>query len=110
MAEVVLKEAGVGTAADGGAREEPGGCPEWEETRGGDFCHACGEKRREARDLSTRYFFSETAQELTSVEHSKLFHTIWALLFRPGFLTNEWIAGRRRRYLKPLNLCLGILA
>ena len=86
------------------------GCPECGASLVGDFCHACGEKRPEARDLSVRHFFSEAAQELTSVEHSKLFHTLWALLVRPGFLTREWIAGRRRRYLKPLNLCLGILA
>ena len=85
-------------------------CPECGEVLTGDYCRACGEKRPEARDLSVRHFFTEAAQELTSVEHSKLFHTIWALLFRPGFLTNEWIAGRRKRYLKPLNLCLGILA
>lgn len=85
-------------------------CPECEEALVGDFCHRCGEKRPEARDLSVRNFFGEAAQELTSVEHSKLFHTIRALLFRPGFLTNEWVAGRRRRYLKPLNLCLGIFA
>ena len=88
----------------------PGLCPECAETLVGDFCHCCGAKRPEARDLSVRHFFSEAAQELTSVEHSKLFHTLRALLLRPGFLTNEWVAGRRRRYLKPLNLCLGILA
>jgi hypothetical protein len=87
-----------------------GGCPECGTALVGDFCHGCGEKRPEARDLSVRRFFAEAAQELTSVEHSKLFHTVWSLLFRPGFLTREWIAGRRRRYLKPLNLCLGILA
>ena len=85
-------------------------CPECGEPLAGDYCHRCGEKRPESRDLSVRHFFGEAAQELTSVEHSKVFHTLWALLFRPGFLTNEWKAGRRRRYLKPLNLCLGILA
>jgi hypothetical protein len=85
-------------------------CPECGETLAGDFCHRCGEKRLESRDLSLRHFFDEAAQELMSVEHSKLFHTIWYLMFRPGFLTSEWMAGRRRRYLKPLNLCLGILA
>lgn len=91
-------------------RMEAGACPGCGEGLVGDYCHGCGEKRPDARDLSLRHFFSEAAQELTSVEHSKLFHTIWSLLFRPGFLTCEWIAGRRRRYLKPLNLCLGILA
>ena len=101
-----VREAG---AAAPEAAEAPG-CPECETTLVGDFCHRCGEKRPEARDLSVRHFFSEAAQELTSVEHSKLFHTIRALLFRPGFLTVEWMAGRRRRYLKPLNLYLGIFA
>ncbi len=107
MAEVVQSvEAGAGPPEGVAA----GMCPECETALVGDHCHGCGEKRPEARDLSLRYFFSEAAQELTSVEHSKLVHTLWALLARPGFLTNEWIAGRRRRYLKPLNLCLGILA
>ncbi|MET0624662.1 MAG: DUF3667 domain-containing protein [Pyrinomonadaceae bacterium] len=111
------EEAGAGVnalhasaVASESAPADAGVCPECEGTLVGDFCHRCGEKRLEARDLSVRHFFSEAAQELTSVEHSKLFHTIRALLFRPGFLTNEWVAGRRRRYLKPLNLCLGILA
>ena len=88
----------------------PGACPECETPLVGDFCHRCGEKRPESRDLTVRNFFSEAAQELTSVEHSKLYHTLRALMLRPGFLTREWVAGRRRRYLKPLNLCLGILA
>ena len=86
-----------------------GTCPECETILVGDHCHGCGEKRPEARDLTLRHFFSEAAQELTSVEHSKVYHTIRALLVRPGLLTNEWVAGRRRRYLKPLNLCLAII-
>ncbi|MDT7806787.1 MAG: hypothetical protein QOJ70_600 [Acidobacteriota bacterium] len=99
------REAGV-SAGDTAAAS----CPECGETLAGHYCYLCGEKRLESRDLSVHHFFDEAAQELMSVEHSKLFHTIWALVFRPGFLTNEWIAGRRKRYLKPLNLCLGILA
>ena len=100
-------------AGDDGAGAPPAGaaaCPECETLLVGDYCHGCGEKRPAARDLSVRHFFSEAAQEVTSVEHSKLYHTLRALLFRPGLLTNEWVAGRRRRYLKPLNLCLGIFA
>jgi hypothetical protein len=97
-------------ASPQGAALSEGACPSCGAALVGDYCHGCGEKRPEARDLTLRHFFSEAAQELTSVEHSKLFHTLRALLFRPGFLTNEWIAGRRKHYLKPLNLCLGILA
>ena len=108
----------AGRAAAGAAAEvtragdtaAAGACPECGTALVGEFCHGCGEKRPESRDLSLRHFFSEAAQELTSVEHSKLYHTLRALLLRPGFLTGEWVAGRRRRYLKPLNLCLGVLA
>ena len=85
-------------------------CPNCGEALVGDYCHRCGEKHLESRDLSVRHFLQEAAQELTSVEHSKLFHTLLALLARPGLLTNEWIAGRRKRYLKPLNLFLGVFA
>jgi hypothetical protein len=84
-------------------------CPECGEVLAGDFCHRCGEKRPEARDLSVRHFVLDAAKELTSLD-SKLTRTLLALLFRPGRLTNEWIAGRRGRYLKPLNLCLGVFA
>ena len=110
--DVEVKTAGAEEVAAAAARPaaDAGRCLECETALVGDFCHGCGEKRPGARDLSARHFFTEAAQELTSVEHSKLFHTVRALLFGPGFLTNEWVAGRRKRYLKPLNLCLGILA
>jgi hypothetical protein len=84
-------------------------CPSCHAALVGDYCHACGEKRPEARDLSVRHFVHDAAKELTSLD-SKLYHTLSALLFRPGLLTLEWIRGRRAHYLKPLNLCLGILA
>ena len=84
-------------------------CPTCEEQLLGEYCHRCGERRADARDLAVRHFAAEAARELTSLD-SKLTRTVRALLFRPGFLTLEWLAGRRRRYLKPLNLCLGIFA
>jgi len=110
--------ADAGGAAAGGAEasrtardaESQVPCPNCGEALVGDYCHRCGEKHLESRDLSVRHFLDEAAQELTSVEHSKLFHTLLALLVRPGLLTNEWIAGRRKRYLKPLNLFLGVFA
>lgn len=86
-----------------------GSCPNCGTTLAGDYCHGCGEKRPEARDLSVRHFLTDTAAELTSLD-SKLFNTLRALLFKPGSLTLEWIAGRRGRYLKPLNLVLALFA
>ena len=84
-------------------------CPNCGAELVGDFCHGCGEKRTEARDLSVRHFLKDAAAELTSLD-SKLLNTLRALLFRPGFLTLEWLAGRRARYLKPLNLVLALFA
>ncbi len=37
---------------------------------------------------------------------SKIFRSVKALLFKPGFLTNEYLAGRRARYVSPLRLYL----
>lgn len=84
-------------------------CPDCGGALLGDYCHTCGEKRADARDLTVKHFATDAMQELTSLD-SKLLRTLTALLFRPGFLTLEWIAGRRNRYLKPLNLCLGVFA
>jgi hypothetical protein len=94
-------------APDGAA--ESSACPSCGAALVGDYCHLCGEKRPGARDLTVRHFVGDAAQELTSLD-SKLFRTLTSLLFRPGRLTNEWVAGRRVPYLKPLNLCLGIFA
>ncbi|MDQ3920180.1 MAG: DUF3667 domain-containing protein [Acidobacteriota bacterium] len=89
--------------------EADAACPECGTALAGDYCHRCGEKRPEARDLSVRHFVHDAAKELTSLD-SKLLRTVWALLLRPGLLTVEWVRGRRSHYLKPLNLCLGVFA
>jgi hypothetical protein len=99
----------VGASTHGVEARESSACPNCGETLVGDYCHGCGEKRPEARDLSVKHFLKDAAQELTSLD-SKLYHTLRALLFRPGLLTLEWVAGRRGRYLKPLNLCLALFA
>jgi hypothetical protein len=94
---------------DGARARESHACPSCGAALVGDYCHGCGEKRPEARDLSVRHFVKDAAQELTSLD-SKLFNTLRALLFRPGLLTLEWVAGRRGPYLKPLNLVLALFA
>ncbi|MCA1633076.1 MAG: DUF3667 domain-containing protein [Acidobacteria bacterium] len=99
------------TAREPAAQDASGAsCANCGEPLTGDYCCRCGEKSVDARDLSVRHFVAEAAQELTSVEHSKLFRTIYAVLFKPGFLTAEYFSGRRGLYLKPLNLCLAVFA
>src|SRR5690349_14523356 len=87
-----------------------GACPSCGGGLVGDYCHACGEKRAGARDLTLGHFLREAVQELTSLEHSKLLRTLRALLFRPGLLSAEWVEGRRNLYVKPLNLYLAVFA
>jgi len=67
------------------------------------FCTRCGEKRVEARDYSLGHFLAEALNVIANLE-SPLPRSFSALLFRPGLLTSEYLAGRRKRYLKPLQL------
>ena len=51
------------------------------------------------------HFASEAMEDLTHAD-SRLWSTVGALLFKPGFLTCEFLAGRRVKYLPPLRLYL----
>ncbi len=70
----------------------------------GPFCHQCGQPSK-----SIIRFFGSLIQELLedviSLD-SRAFRTLLALLFRPGFLTLEYVKGRRFSYVPPLRLFL----
>lgn len=86
----------------------PEKCPNCAHALAGKFCHECGEEMIESHDLSVKYFFAHhLAHELTHLD-GKIFQTFKLLLFRPGYLTAEYFAGRRRRYIKPLRLFLTV--
>lgn len=77
----------------------------------GKFCHACGEKRLEPKhDFSIKHFLLETFESFAHFD-SKLLRSFWLLFAKPGFLTAEFIAGRRVRYFKPIPMFIiaGIL-
>lgn len=70
----------------------------------GQYCHACGQP-----DRSNIRFFGALVHELFEDVfsfRSRAARTLSALFFRPGFLTCEYIAGRRYRYVPPLRLFL----
>ncbi len=56
--------------------------------------------------LTLKYFAKEAAAEVTDFEHSKLLRSLRLLFVRPGFLTNEWLTGRRKSYIAPLKIFL----
>ncbi len=72
---------------------------------GGKFCSVCGQKNE-----SLRRGLKDLALEL--VHHplidTKLWRSLLPLLLRPGALTEEYLAGRRTRYIRPLKLYLTI--
>jgi hypothetical protein len=70
----------------------------------GAFCPACGQETR-TRLPTLREFMREAAGRLVAVD-GKLWRTLGALVFRPGFLSREYLAGRRRRYIRPARLFL----
>lgn len=70
----------------------------------GKFCAACGQRDdRHVHSLS--HFLAEAFEGLSHAD-SRLWRTLWPLLVRPGFLTREFFAGRRQRYLPPFRLYL----
>ena len=70
----------------------------------GRFCANCGQ-RREHEIHSIWHFTQEATEDLTHAD-SRLWSTIIALLFKPGLLTREFLAGKRVKYLPPLRLYL----
>lgn len=84
-------------------------CQECGTPLAGEYCHHCGEKLPDAHDLTMKHFLHHGLHELTHFD-SKIFRTLRALIFRPGLLTVEYLAGRRKRYVLPLRLFLVIFA
>ena len=72
----------------------------------GPYCARCGERVLEPEALTLRHFLVHTvAQELLHVD-GKLWRTLRLLFARPGRLSLEYAAGRRRPYLNPFRLLL----
>lgn len=72
----------------------------------GEYCSACGQ-RHEPHVHSIRHFAAEAVESISHAD-SRLWRTIGYLLTRPGYLTREFFAGRRARYLPPFRLYLVI--
>lgn len=70
----------------------------------GAYCPACGQDTRERLPTFARFMREATGRYVAL--DGKLWKTLWALLARPGFLTREYFAGRRRRYIGPARLFL----
>ena len=68
----------------------------------GRFCHACGQENLEPKEsfwgLVTHFFYDITHFD------GKFFTTLGYMLYKPGFLSKEYIRGRRASYLNPIRM------
>ena len=70
----------------------------------GAYCPACGQETA-LRLPGAGRFMREAAGRYVAFD-GRMWRTLFALLFRPGFLTREYLAGRRKRYVRPARLVL----
>ncbi|MEO7325192.1 MAG: DUF3667 domain-containing protein, partial [Dokdonella sp.] len=68
----------------------------------GPFCYACGQPEKGMiRHLAS--VMADVADTVFNID-SRVFRSIGPLYFRPGYLTDEYFAGRRTRYVTPFRL------
>jgi hypothetical protein len=70
----------------------------------GHYCANCGQETRIT--LPTFGTFMREAAGRYVAFDGRMWRTLWGLVARPGFLTLEYLHGRRRRYIRPARLFL----
>jgi uncharacterized protein DUF3667 len=68
----------------------------------GKYCHVCGQENLEPKES----FFGMVSHFFNDITHfdGKFFSSIRDLLFRPGFLSREYVRGKRASYLHPVRM------
>jgi hypothetical protein len=72
----------------------------------GKFCHQCGQKEIHRHEFSLKHFVGHVVHEVTHFDSNKVLKTLFTLLFRPGLLTSEYLAGKKGRYINPIRIYL----
>ena len=68
------------------------------------YCSECGQSARDRLPTFAQFMREATGRYLAF--DGKLWKTLVPLLFRPGFLTRAYLAGKRKRYIGPARLFL----
>jgi hypothetical protein len=79
-------------------------CPNCQTPIDGPYCSSCGQSQKNLN----KQIWTLTGELVDDFfrPDSRAARTLFALFFRPGFLTTEYFAGRRARYSPPLRLYL----
>lgn len=72
----------------------------------GEYCHRCGQKRIHRHEFSVGHFFGHLLHEITHLDSNKILKTLRDLIIRPGLLAEEYLAGRKGRYINPIRVYL----
>ena len=72
----------------------------------GNYCANCGQETALALP-SAGIFLREAAGRYVAFD-GRMWRSLHALVLRPGFLTREYFAGRRRRYVRPARLFVAL--
>jgi hypothetical protein len=72
----------------------------------GKFCHVCGQENLELKE-SFGHMMNHAISDYFHFDH-QFFHTLKPLLFKPGKLTTEYMAGKRVQYLHPVKMYIFI--
>lgn len=71
----------------------------------GAYCHACGQKRLADGDRRLGHLLGQAVAAASDLD-SRFWRSLRALLFQPGRLSREYLAGRRRAWMTPVSLFL----
>lgn len=82
-----------------------GSCPSCGADLFGRYCVECGERGTERTDLTVRAFLKDALYEISNAD-SRIWRSVRSLVLQPGHLSEEYLAGRRRPWLSPLQLFL----
>jgi hypothetical protein len=93
----------------------PPTCPSCGQPRTTRYCGSCGERAVEPDELSFGRFFRALAEEIVPGFEAdsdqpfkriggRVYRTVYELIRHPGRLTADYIAGKRRPYMKPVQV------
>lgn len=74
----------------------------------GHYCHVCGQENKEPKD-SFGHLFTHFVSDIFHFD-GKFFSTAKFLLVKPGFLSLEYMRGRRASYLDPIRMYIFVSA
>lgn len=69
----------------------------------GFYCNLCGEKVIQPKDRKFKSFMT-TVMIATTFVDNKFIKSLWLAISNPGFLSREYVNGRRVRYMRPLQM------